>query len=140
MPYPVKVQPIDFGVDEDLPRRKFEPVAKPVLLKARFKRLFERRNSEKPAERESSEEFEPSSICLARMVQNYMEESNDKPLQKCGRNRCNCFNGSDSSDDDSSSADACVLLKVVFCVFICVCLCLSYCMLNRRSNRPILNF
>ncbi|CAN1841353.1 hypothetical protein LINPERHAP1_LOCUS36450 [Linum perenne] len=34
------------------------------------------------------------------MVQNYMEETNEKPFR--GRNRCNCFNGNtnDSSDDE----------------------------------------
>jgi uncharacterized protein (TIGR01615 family) len=37
------------------------------------------------------------------MVQNFIEESNDKQsAAKCGRNRCNCFNGNnnDSSDDE----------------------------------------
>ncbi|KAM1019452.1 hypothetical protein ACFX2I_040827 [Malus domestica] len=48
-------------------------------------------------------EFEPSSVCLAKMVQNFIEESNEKqPPPKCGRNRCNCFHGNsnDSSDDE----------------------------------------
>nr|GMD75580.1 uncharacterized protein LOC109176122 isoform X2 [Ipomoea batatas] len=48
-------------------------------------------------------EFEPSSVCLDKMVQNFIEESNEKqPPSKIGRNRCNCFNGngSDSSDDE----------------------------------------
>ena len=48
-------------------------------------------------------EFEPSSVCLAKMVQNFIEESNEKQsVAKCGRNRCNCFNGNnnDSSDDE----------------------------------------
>ncbi|XP_070672075.1 uncharacterized protein [Malus domestica] len=37
------------------------------------------------------------------MVQNFIEESNEKqPPPKCGRNRCNCFHGNsnDSSDDE----------------------------------------
>ena len=50
-------------------------------------------------------EFEPSSVCLAKMVQNFIEETNEKQppaTAKCGRNRCNCFNGNnnDSSDDE----------------------------------------
>ncbi|CAH9102806.1 unnamed protein product [Cuscuta epithymum] len=50
-------------------------------------------------------EYEPSSVCLTKMVHNFMEESNDKlppKAVKCGRSRCNCFNGKgdDSSDDD----------------------------------------
>ncbi|KAM2593142.1 hypothetical protein TB1_042336 [Malus domestica] len=47
-------------------------------------------------------EFESSSVCL-KMVQNFIEESNEKqPPPKCGRNRCNCFHGNsnDSSDDE----------------------------------------
>ncbi|XP_030456782.1 uncharacterized protein LOC115677708 isoform X1 [Syzygium oleosum] len=72
-------------------------------------------------------EFEPSSVCLAKMVQNFIEESNEKQsVAKCGRNRCNCFNGNnnDSSDDEfdifdgfaesganGSSADASDALK-----------------------------
>ncbi|XP_010466594.1 PREDICTED: uncharacterized protein LOC104746771 [Camelina sativa] len=46
-------------------------------------------------------EFEPSSVCLAKMVQNFIEENNNEKQAKCGRNRCNCFNGNnDSSSDD----------------------------------------
>ncbi|TQD73891.1 hypothetical protein C1H46_040593 [Malus baccata] len=48
-------------------------------------------------------EFKPGSVCLAKMVQNFIEESNEKqPPPKCGRNRCNCFHGNsnDSSDDE----------------------------------------
>ncbi|KAJ6706281.1 hypothetical protein OIU79_010847 [Salix purpurea] len=71
------------------------------------------------------EHFEPSSVCLAKMVQSYMEESNDKPFR--GRHRCNCFNGNgnDNSDDEfdvfgcgfgesmgiAPSGDACDFLK-----------------------------
>ncbi|KAL3828001.1 hypothetical protein ACJIZ3_016803 [Penstemon smallii] len=137
MPNPVKIQPIDFNaLPEGL--HKFEPVAKPVLLKSRFKRLFERQfsnvlKSSVPekltgvTDKDGSEEFEPSSICLGRMVQNFIEESSDKPQQRCGRNRCNCFNGNctDSSDEELdsfnfSSTDACDVLKSLV-----VCLCVS---------------
>ncbi|CAA0832148.1 Protein of unknown function (DUF506 [Striga hermonthica] len=105
MPYPMKIQPIDFNP-------VVEPQAKP-MLKLKFRRLFERPFSgvlrasaqDKPPaphkwSKDCSEELEPSSVRLARMVQNFIEETNDK--QRCGRKKCNCFNGSctDSSDED----------------------------------------
>ncbi|KAK1560651.1 hypothetical protein Q3G72_029219 [Acer saccharum] len=136
MPFPMKIQPIDFQSLEEPTR--FEPV-KPVV-KSRLKRLFERqflRNSaaekvgaiEEPLHHFNkdggSTEFEPSSLCLAKMVQNFIEESNEKQsgAVKCGRNRCNCFNGhsNDSSEDEldsyfgdstlSSSGEALEILK-----------------------------
>ncbi|GMI76106.1 hypothetical protein HRI_001279900 [Hibiscus trionum] len=81
-------------------------------MKSRFKRLFERqfpnvlRNSatekvaaaateELPFNKEYAAEFEPSSVCLAKMVQNFIEENNEKQQSgavRCSRNRCNCFN------------------------------------------------
>ena len=73
-------------------------------------------------------EFEPSSVCLDSMVQNFIEENNNNEKQsgavRCGRNRCNCFNRNciDSSSEDewdsfgdsnySSSTEACEILKV----------------------------
>ncbi|KAK6937589.1 Protein of unknown function PDDEXK-like [Dillenia turbinata] len=126
MPFPMKIQPIDESSETD------EPV-KPVL-KSRFKRLFERQltsvlrisagdkssgeeqqNQNKDAT--GASEFEPSTMCLAKMVQNFMEDGNEK--QKCGKNRCNCFNGncSDMSEDEfevsssKDSVDACEILK-----------------------------
>ncbi|XP_073292252.1 uncharacterized protein [Primulina huaijiensis] len=133
MPFPLKIQPVDLNT---LPEKQvpasFEPL-KPVV-KSRIKRLFERQFSsvlkisalDKPpsadeqpnyCNKDVSEEFEPSSICLAKMVQNFLEENNEKP--KCGRNLCNCFNGncSDGCDDEydsykaSSPVDACDILK-----------------------------
>lgn len=96
-------------------------MAKPVL-KSRLKRLFDRQfpsvlrisSAEKPNGGEATQygnkdggaEFEPSSVCLAKMVQSFIEqESNEKQSSaaaKCGRNRCNCFNGNnnDMSDDE----------------------------------------
>ncbi|KAJ9188065.1 hypothetical protein P3X46_003460 [Hevea brasiliensis] len=116
MPFQMKIQPIDSYPSEELTR--LEPV-KPVV-KSRLKRLFELqflRNS--AAEKvgvvdeshfhkdgaNGSTEFEPSSLCLAKMVQNFIEESNDKQSSaavRCGRNRCNCFNGNcnDSLEDE----------------------------------------
>ncbi|OMO54702.1 hypothetical protein CCACVL1_27643 [Corchorus capsularis] len=143
----MKVQPIDIDSQaqkETVPFRA-EPV-KPVL-KSRLKRLFDRQfpsvlrisTAEKPSigetqfttSKDGGIEFEPSSVCLAKMVQNFIEDShNDKqpppqpPPAKCGRNRCNCFNANsnDSSDDEfdvfgesinggSSPPDACDTLK-----------------------------
>ncbi|KAM7278975.1 hypothetical protein ACFE04_006109 [Oxalis oulophora] len=113
----MKIQPIDIIVSLDEPVKP-EP-AKPVL-KSRLKRLFGITSSEKLISGEQPpplppppfkdvggeisitstdhHQFEPSSVCLAKMVQNFIED--EKP--KCGRNRCNCFNGkgSESSDDE----------------------------------------
>ncbi|KAG4911036.1 hypothetical protein JHK87_057152 [Glycine soja] len=119
---PMKIQPIDVD-SQKLAVVRNDPV-KPVL-KSRLKRLFvfDRQfsnvlktssfSSEKPAAGEAPQsntkdgaaEFEPSSVCLDKMVQSFMEESNEKPAPataKCGRNRCNCFNGNsnDSSDEE----------------------------------------
>lgn len=121
---PPKIQPID--IDSQVHHHR-EPVradaGKPVL-KSRLRRLFDRQfpgvlrisSSEKATGGEAppqygkdggggggAAEFEPSSVCLAKMVQNFIEESNEKQSgAKCGRNRCNCFNGNnnDSSDDE----------------------------------------
>ena len=140
MPFPMKIQPIDYNSpDESTRNESVKPVAK-----SRFKRLFERqfpsvlRTSaaekiagveESPCNKDGSGEFEPSSVCLAKMVQNFIED-NDKQSAtvRCGRSRCNCFhrNCNDSSEDEfdsfnsfgdsniTSSADACEVLKVYF--------------------------
>ncbi|CAK8571863.1 unnamed protein product [Lathyrus sativus] len=138
--YTMKIQPIDFHLDEEITRD--EP-AKPVV-KSRLKRLIERQFSGvlriSAAEKIGSDlephsckegfngggDSEPSSICLAKMVTNYIEENNEKlsVSVKCGRNRCNCFhrNCEDNSDDESdarggfsasnySSSDASEILK-----------------------------
>lgn len=132
----MKIQPIDI---DSQARVQAEP-AKPVL-KSRLKRLFDRQlpnvlrisSLDKPPSSEAQygdnskdDHFEPSSVCLAKMVQSYMEGSNDKPFR--GRHRCNCFNGNgkESSDDEfdvfgngfgesmgtASSGDVCDFLKV----------------------------
>lgn len=121
MPFPMKVQPIDS-------QQEFRESSKPPVLKSRLKRLFDRpfnsvlrissaAASEKapvvPGEVKDvvgTVEFEPSSVCLDKMVQNFIEENTFERVQpptsttnqKCGRNRCNCFNGNsnDSSDDE----------------------------------------
>ncbi|XP_075100174.1 uncharacterized protein LOC107780603 [Nicotiana tabacum] len=139
MPFPMKIQPVDFNTVEEPSRYdSFKPVQK-----SRFKRLFERqfsgllRSSAQPdklvAGEElicnkkdvASEEFEPSSVCLAKMVQTFIEEGGaDK--HRCNRNqKCNCFNcnGTDSSEEETDSLscfvesnhtccnDACEILK-----------------------------
>ncbi|KAI4342699.1 hypothetical protein MLD38_027291 [Melastoma candidum] len=123
---PPKIQPID--INARLLGSPVQPArtdsAKPVL-KSRLKRLFDRQfpgvlrnnysGSNVPSEKQTAVDgpfgkdglaaydFEPSSVCLAKMVQNFIEETNERQVAaKCGRNRCNCFNGNnnDSSDDE----------------------------------------
>ncbi|KAL1222638.1 hypothetical protein V5N11_002464 [Cardamine amara subsp. amara] len=109
MPFTMKIQPIDI----DSPTVTRPESGKPVL-KSRLKRLFDRpftnvlrtstTTTEKPfvivtGDVHAVTEFEPSSVCLAKMVQNFIEENNDKQA-KCGRNRCNCFNGNNDSFSD----------------------------------------
>ncbi|GFP97995.1 hypothetical protein PHJA_001943600 [Phtheirospermum japonicum] len=116
MPYPMKIQPIDFNTFPE-PQPKSESTAARPVLKSRFKRLFERpfyRSPEKQTAaavdpppqncyKDGVEEFEPSSVCLAKMVQNFIEETNER--QRCGRKKCNCFNGNctETSDDEHDS-------------------------------------
>lgn len=111
MHFQMKIQPIDNRTSEESVNCESPAsvTAKPVL-KSRLKRLFDRQfpsvlknNSEKTngASEVKDGEFEPSSVCLAKMVQNFIEDTvPEKP--KCGRNRCNCFNGNinDISDDE----------------------------------------
>ncbi|XP_049348705.1 uncharacterized protein LOC125813256 [Solanum verrucosum] len=135
MPFPMKIQPVDFTTVEESSRYdSFKPVPK-----SRFKRLFERQfsgllRSSAPEKlvtgedlignkKDASEEFEPSSVCLAKMVQTFIEEGEDK--HRCNRNRCNCFNcnGTESSEEENDSVncfgesnqncctDACEILK-----------------------------
>lgn len=134
----MKIQPIDFYTPEDLSR--YEAV-KPVA-KSRFKRLFDFPSflrvsaadrvagvEEPQLNKDGVEEFEPSSVCLDKMVQNFMEDSNEKHSGaiRCGRNQCRCFNGESGGDSEdeldsfncfgnsnhNSSNDACELLKTL---------------------------
>ncbi|KAE8686163.1 pyruvate kinase isozyme A [Hibiscus syriacus] len=120
MPFPMKIQPIDFSPSELVAPPRLETV-KPVV-KSRLKRLFERpfpsvlRNSsaekvdavaadELPFSKECATEFEPNSVCLAKMVQNFIEENNEKHQSgavRCNRNRPKCFNRNcnESSEDE----------------------------------------
>ncbi|KAL2535712.1 hypothetical protein Fot_17103 [Forsythia ovata] len=115
----MKIQPVDFNVQIEPPI--FESVKS--VTKSRFKRLIERQfpsvmrisTQEKAASsggaaepyhcnKDVPEEFEPSSVCLAKMVQNFIEDNNEKH-HRCSRNRCNCFNRNctDSSDEELDS-------------------------------------
>lgn len=120
MPFPMKIQPIDLNFLED---PTCHELTKPVV-KSRLKRLFERQfvrisTAEKIAGVEEvvhcKSDFEPSSVCLANMVQSFIEDEDKQTVTvRCSRNRCNCFNGncSDSTDDELDSfGDACETLK-----------------------------
>ncbi|KAL2323763.1 hypothetical protein Fmac_028142 [Flemingia macrophylla] len=119
---PMKVQPIAIDIDSE-DAKEAVVVRSESMLRSRLRRLFvfERQltksnNKDAPP----PPEFEPSSVCLAKMVQNFMEEQ--PPPPKCGRNRCNCFNANSSDEDDfdlfgapppleSSATDAAESLK-----------------------------
>ncbi|KAM7256800.1 hypothetical protein ACFE04_012541 [Oxalis oulophora] len=100
----MKIQPIDI-VSHPIEH------SKPVL-KSRLKRLFDRQFKEKLViVSEGSDQFEPSSVSLDKMVRNFIEDNNNGNFNndkayKFGRNnnnRCsNCFNGNgnESSDDE----------------------------------------
>ncbi|KAK4757054.1 hypothetical protein SAY87_007181 [Trapa incisa] len=132
---PLKIQPIS---SDSRPRQEVFPAdSAKTVPKSRLKRLFDRpfpnvlkisSATEKPAPDDTHSsrdgQFEPSSVCLAKMVQNFIEENNEKQsAAKCVRNRCNCFNGNgnESSDDELDSfsesanlgslGDACDSLK-----------------------------
>ncbi|KAE9612057.1 hypothetical protein Lal_00022310 [Lupinus albus] len=117
---PMKIQPIDIDPQnlKDLAVVRNDAV-KPVL-KSRLRRLFvfdrqfqkatektvaggEPPQSNKDVAAGATTEFEPSSVCLAKMVQSFIEERNEKQQStaavKCGRN---CFNANnnDSSDEE----------------------------------------
>ncbi|KAJ1398900.1 hypothetical protein SESBI_30695 [Sesbania bispinosa] len=129
---PMKIQPIDIDSQSQKLKETTAVVrndaVKPVL-KSRLKRLFvfDRQfpsvlrtssssiSSEKPIAGEAPQsnnkdgagttaaaEFEPSSVCLAKMVQSFIEESNEKQPPPAAKYRCNCFNGNgnDSSDEE----------------------------------------
>ncbi|CAI9771296.1 unnamed protein product [Fraxinus pennsylvanica] len=112
----MRIQPIDSQVYRESSIRN--DTGKPPVFKSRLKRLFDRPfNSvrisltEKPAAggEATVPEFEPSSVLLDKMVQNFIEDTQEKQsvatFAKYGRNRCNCFNGNsnDSSDDEFDS-------------------------------------
>ncbi|XP_010427162.1 PREDICTED: uncharacterized protein LOC104712060 [Camelina sativa] len=126
MPFRSKVQPINVnGVAK-------EPEPAPAMRqgpRSRLKRLFERQFSLKsfsgvdsPLARGNSEEFEPGSVCLRKMVENYMEDPDSEKQSRCiGRNHCNCFSGSgtDSSDEDEESSSSNGVLRSLKSLLLC---------------------
>jgi hypothetical protein len=125
MPFPMKVQPIDpnFTINKVTDHVQIKPAPK-----SRLKRLFERQfpgvlRSNSSEKLVGAGEAEVGTICLDKMVINFIEENGDGK-GKCGKSRCNCFNGNcdDTSDDEDfivsgdplaiSSSDATDLIKV----------------------------
>ncbi|KAL9992873.1 hypothetical protein Hdeb2414_s0001g00001021 [Helianthus debilis subsp. tardiflorus] len=113
MHFQMKIQPINNPSYDESVNCETAPASVKPVLKSRLKRLFDRQfpgvlknNSELSenvnGEVKDGEQFEPSSVCLAKMVQMFMEDAAAPEKPKCGRNRCNCFNGNinDSSDDE----------------------------------------
>ncbi|KAJ0699118.1 hypothetical protein HanRHA438_Chr10g0435701 [Helianthus annuus] len=127
MPLTMKIQPIDSTTPEC-----FEPLK--TVPKSRLRRFFDFSSfvrgsavadrsgaGEPPCGKEFSDEFEPSSVCLDKMVQNFIEESIEKQHSvavagavKCCRNnhhQCSCVNGvngncycsTDGSEDELDS-------------------------------------
>lgn len=98
---PLKIQPIDI----DSEKTTTEMVRNEPVSKWRLKRFFA---FEKPFPKNNTTkdggggvaELEPSSVCLAKMVQSFMEEQPQPQLQPPSRNRCNCFNANSSDEDD----------------------------------------
>ncbi|KAL5122097.1 hypothetical protein HKD37_02G002967 [Glycine soja] len=120
---PMKVQPIAIDIDSEKVKATTAAVVvrNESVLKSRLRRLFVFDRQLPKNNNKDAAEFEPSSLCLAKMVQNFMEEQPPAP-PKCGRNRCNCFNANSSDEDDfdlfgaapapeSSNADATESLK-----------------------------
>ncbi|CAJ1903014.1 unnamed protein product [Sphenostylis stenocarpa] len=110
MPFTMKIQPIDSPVPAEAIR--LEPVK--TVVKSRLKRLFERqfsgvlRNSTVGQEpphpgKDGPADIEPSSACLAKMVQSFMEENQEKHSAsvKFARNRYTSFE--DSSDAETQA-------------------------------------
>ncbi|QCE05026.1 hypothetical protein DEO72_LG9g26 [Vigna unguiculata] len=118
---PMKVQPIAIDIDSEKVKDAVV-VRNESVLKSRLKRLFVFDRQLPKNNKDVTTEFEPSSVCLAKMVQNFMEEQ--PPAPKCGRNRCNCFNVNSSDEEDfdlfgappppeSSTTDAAESLKTL---------------------------
>lgn len=110
MPFQMKVQPID-EESAVVATVKNDPVKGPARW--RLKRLFERQfpklvGAGDGRDKEKDGDLEPSSVCLDKLVVNFMEDSNEKPAAAAGgRTRCNCFNGiCDDSSDDEFAGDA----------------------------------
>ncbi|KAE9621925.1 hypothetical protein Lal_00032895 [Lupinus albus] len=129
----MKIQPIDSKEEEEM---SVVEVVKPVA-KSRIKRLFDRQFSvlkySAAADKitaaaagdgfdKGSDDVEPSSVCLRKMVQNFMEGGNyDKYSVSSNCFNANCDFGSDTeSETYSSSAEPSEILKgLVVCASVC---------------------
>ncbi|XXG68222.1 hypothetical protein AAC387_Pa06g1360 [Persea americana] len=144
MPFPMKIQPIDsYASEESIGSSLLKAPVRNDLprpaVKWRLKRLFERQfpnvlrtsgGAEQQCNKDSSGiDAEPSSVCLAKMVRSFMEETNDNKqttttATNCGRSRCNCLNGNCNDCDDgefdcsSSSCDASMMIAGEACEFL----------------------
>ncbi|CAM8988387.1 unnamed protein product [Rhodiola kirilowii] len=94
----MKIQPLECGDHIRVDPNK-------AVLKSRLKRLFDRKfqralkiTTDNGAGAAAAE-LEPSSVCLAKMVQNFIEETSDASTKE-RRNRCNCFTSNNDSDDE----------------------------------------
>ncbi|EOA25336.1 hypothetical protein CARUB_v10018656mg [Capsella rubella] len=113
MPFLSKIRPINVN---GVAKEEKQAAVMRQTPRSRLKRLFERQFSLKsfsrvdsPLRRGHSEEFEPSSVCLRKMVERYIEDPDSEKQSRCVtvcRNHCNCFSGSgtDSSDEDEESS------------------------------------
>ncbi|CAL5208000.1 unnamed protein product [Lathyrus oleraceus] len=102
---PLKIQPIDIDSEKVTGLVRNEPVSKWRLRRFfAFEKQFPKNNNNNKDGGGGGAELEPSSVCLAKMVQSFMEEQPQPqpqpPPLRCGRNRCNCFNASSSDEDD----------------------------------------
>ncbi|CAL0310367.1 unnamed protein product [Lupinus luteus] len=124
MPYysSMKIQPIDFKEEDEMSVEVVKTVAK-----SRIKRLFERQFSvlkySAAADKiaadgdggdKGSSEFEPSSVCLGKMVQSFMEGGNHDKHSVSS----NCDYGSDTESETYSSSVE-TLKGLVACASVC---------------------
>lgn len=97
---PLKIQPIDIDSEKVKEVLRNEPVSKWRLRRFfAFEKQFPKNNKDGGGGGGGIAELEPSSVCLAKMVQSFMEEQ-PQPQPPPSRNRCNCFNVNSSDEDD----------------------------------------
>lgn len=97
---PLKIQPIDIDSEKVKEVLRNEPVSKWRLRRFfAFEKQFPKNNKDGGGGGGGIAELEPSSVCLAKMVESFMEEQ-PQPQPPPSRNRCNCFNVNSSDEDD----------------------------------------
>ena len=112
MPFPLKIRPIDANGAAIASEVSKSAHASKFRLRKLFERQFSTRcsSAEKSygevKEKDPASDFEPSSLCLAGMVQNFMESGpNERPPSRCAGRLCFNANSDDLSDDDFDFAD-----------------------------------